>query len=87
MLPQSQEIKETTVSFTINKMLQFCIWKVGGFKRSDVVVTSIRRGSADNMVLNPTLDIFSVITCGGWNFQGEKHILIHLNVFKHCVYV
>ena len=38
------------------------------------------------MVLNPTLDFFSAITRGGWNFLGEKFILLYLNVFNHCLY-
>ena len=59
---------------------------VGGVKRSDVVRTSIRHGSADDMVLNPTLNVLSAITCGGWNFQGENHILLYLNVFNNCLY-
>ena len=49
-------------------MLQGCIVKVSGFKSSDVVGTSIFRGSADDMVLNPILDVFSSITRGGYNF-------------------
>ena len=40
---------------------------VEGFKMSDTVGTSIYRGSADDMVLNTTLDVLSAITCGGWN--------------------
>ena len=53
---QSQEIKETSVDFTINKMLQVCFGNVGVFKSSDVVGTETRCGSAENMVLNPNLD-------------------------------
>ena len=46
-------------------MLQGCVGKVGGFKMSDVVGILIFRGSADDMVLNPTVDILSAITRGG----------------------
>ena len=68
-------------------MLHVCIGKVGGFKRSYALGTSTRRGSADSMVMNPTLDVLSAITCGGWKFHGEKRILLYLNVFKHfCTY-
>ena len=38
------------------------------------------------MVINPTLDVLSAITCGSWNFRGEKPILLYLNFFKHCLY-
>ena len=31
---------------------------MGGFKSNDAVVTSIRRGSADDIVINPNLDFF-----------------------------
>ena len=31
MLPQFQKIKDTSVDFTINKMLQGCVTNVGGF--------------------------------------------------------
>ena len=86
LFPQFQAIKETSVAFRINKMLQGCVVMVGGVKRSDVVRTSIRHGSADDMVLNPTLNVLSAITCGGWNFQGENHILLYLNFFKHFLY-
>ena len=86
MFPQFQEIKNTSVSFSINKMFQGCVVMVDVFKSSDAVGTSISCGSADDMVLDPTLDFFSVITCGGWNFRGEKRILLYLNVFKHSVY-
>ena len=68
MFPQFQAIKETSVAFSINKMLQGCVVMVDGFKRSDAVGTSICRGSADDIVLNPTFDILSDITCGGLNF-------------------
>ena len=52
---------------------------VDGFKIIGAVGMSICRGSADDMVLNPTLDVLSDITRGGWNFQGEKRILLYLN--------
>ena len=68
MFPQFQAIKDTSVSFSINKMLQGCFVMVYGFKRSDAVGTSICCGYADDIVMNPTLDILSDITRGGWNF-------------------
>ena len=86
MLPQFQSIKDTSVSFIINKMLQGYFGKVVGLKIIDAVGTSIHRGSEDDTVLNQTIDVLSAITCGGCNFQGENHILIYLNVFKHCLY-
>ena len=86
MFLQFQAIKETIVSFVINQMLQGYVGKVVGLKISDVIGTSIHRGSADNMVLNTTLGVLSAITCGGCNLQGEKHILLYLNVFKHFLY-
>ena len=51
-------------------MLRFCVGKVGGFKSNDTVGTSICHGSADDMVLNSTLDVLSAITHSGWNLQG-----------------
>ena len=69
ILPQSQAIKETSFVLTINKMLRDCVGKVGRFKISDAVVASIRRSYSDNMVLNPGLDILSIITHHGLNFQ------------------
>ena len=68
MIPQFQAIKETSVAFNINKILQVCVGKVGGFKSSDAVGMSIFRGSADDIVLNTNLDVLSAITHGGWNF-------------------
>ena len=62
---QFQSIKDTSVAFSINKILQGCVGMVDRFKRSNAVGTSIFRGSADDMVLNPTLDVLSAITCGG----------------------
>ena len=67
MFPQFHAIKETSVTFTTNKILQVCIGKAGGFKWSDTVGTSIHSGSADNMGLNPTLNFLPAITRGGWN--------------------
>ena len=59
---------------------------MGVFKRSDIIGSSISCGYADDMVLNPTLDVLSSITRGGCNFQGENPILIYLNVFKNFMY-
>ena len=59
---------------------------VDGFKRSYAVGTLIRHGSADDMFINPNLDVLSAITSGGWNFRGENRILLYLNVFKHFLY-
>ena len=67
MLPHFQAIKKTSVYFSINKMLQGCVGMVERFKRSDALGTSIRRGSADDMVLNITLGVLSAITRVGWN--------------------
>ena len=50
-----------------------------GYESSYAVVAPIRNGFADDMVLNPTLDILSVSTNGGWNYLGENRILFHLN--------
>ena len=79
MLPQFQEIKDTSVHFTINRILQGCVGKVGVFKRSDTIVSSICCGSADNIFMNPALDVLSAITSGGCNFQGENLILFYLD--------
>ena len=68
MFPQFQAIKETSAAFSINKMLQGCVRIVDVLKRSDAVGTSICRGSAENMVLNPTLDVLSTIPRVSWNF-------------------
>ena len=59
MLPQFQEIKDISVAFTINKMLQCCVGKVGVFKRSATIGSSIICGFGDDMVLNPILDVLS----------------------------
>ena len=48
-------------------MLQGCVGMLDIFKSSDALGTPIRRGSADDMVLNPTLDVLSAITHGGCN--------------------
>ena len=69
MFPHFQSFKYSRVTFAINKMLWGCVGNVGVFKGSDVVGTPIHRGSADDMVTNPTLDVFSDITCYGYNFQ------------------
>ena len=69
MFLQFQAIKETSVSFRINKMLQICVGMVNEFKSSDAVGMSIRHGSADDMVLNSNLDVLYDITRGGWNFR------------------
>ena len=68
MLPQFQAIKEISVALKINKMPQDCVGKVDGFKRSDTVGMSIHCGSADDMVLNTTIDVLSAITRGGLYF-------------------
>ena len=68
MFPQFQAIKETGVSFTTNKMLQGYVGKVVELKMIDAVGTSIHHGSADDMVLNTTLDVLSAISCDGCNF-------------------
>ena len=83
MFPQFQAIKDTSVSFTMNNMLQVCIGKVGGFKRSYVVGTC---GSSDYMVMNLTLGVLSDITPVSWNLREENSILPNLNIFKHCLY-
>ena len=67
-------------------MLQDCVGKVGGFKISDALGTSIHRSSADDMVLNPTLDVLSAITHEGWNFQRYNRILIYMN-FSSIVFI
>ena len=58
MFPQFQTIQDTSVCFTINKIIQGCVGKVYGFKSSDMVLTSIYCGSAHDVVLNPTLNFF-----------------------------
>ena len=35
----------------------------------DAVGTSINHGSADNMVMNPTISVFSVIPRDGYNLK------------------
>ena len=59
---------------------------MGGFKSSDAVGTSTRRSSAYDMVMNPTLDVLSAITHGGWNFRGENHVLLCL-IFQSFLHV
>ena len=70
MFPHFQPIKYTSVSFTINKILQGCVGKAEGLKRSNMVETSFYHISTDDMVLNPTHDVLSEITCGGWYLEG-----------------
>ena len=52
----------------INKVILLYDGKVGRFKCSDAVGTSIHHGSAENMVLNTTIDVLSAITRGGLYF-------------------
>ena len=86
MFPQFQEIKNTSVSFSINKMFQGCVVMVDVFKSSDAVGTSIYHGYTYDMFINPALHVLSTITYGGCNFRGMNHIMIHLKFFKHCFY-
>ena len=46
-------------------MSQDYVGKVDGFKISDAVGTSIYCGYADDMFLNPTINVLSAITRGG----------------------
>ena len=87
MCAQLKAIKDTSVTFTINDMLQGCAGKMYWFETSDGVEKSIYHGYVDDMVLNTTLDILSVITHGVWNLQEEKRILIYMNILKRCFYV
>ena len=66
-------------------MLQVCVGMVNEFKISDAVGMSILHGYADDMVLNPNLDVLYDITHGGWNFRGENRILLYLNFQALCV--
>ena len=59
ILPEFYKMKEMSVSFTINTMLQGCAGNVDGFKISDNVGTAIWSGSETHMVPNTTLDFFS----------------------------
>ena len=68
VFPQFQAIRDTSVAFATNKIIQGCVGKLGRFKRSDAAGTSIFHGSSEDMVLNQALDVLSFITCGGWNF-------------------
>ena len=86
MLPQFQPIKDTSIYFTINKMIQVFVGNVDGFKSSDAVGTSIYHGSMDDMFINPALNVLSAITYGDCNFRGKNHIMIHLKIFNHCMY-
>ena len=76
MLPQFQEIKNTSVAFTINKVLQGCVGKADVFKSSDMVVTSICCDSEYDMVLNPNFDVLSAINHGNWYLLGDNRILL-----------
>ena len=67
MLPQFHAIKETHVAFNMNKIIQVCIGKVGVFKIIDAVGTSIHCGYADDMFMNPSLDVLYDITRDGCN--------------------
>ena len=78
IIPKFQAIKYTSFSFTIDKIIQGCVGMVDGFKISDVVLTSISRGYADDMVMNTIIDVLSYITRGGCNLQGENRILLYL---------
>ena len=64
IFPQFQSIKETGIVLTINKMVWVCVGELGRFKISDAVGTSIRRGSTNDMVLNPTIGVLSAINHG-----------------------
>ena len=66
MFPQFKAIKETSVTFTTDKILQGCLGMVDTFKSSDVVLKSICHGSIENMVLNITLGALSTITTFKW---------------------
>ena len=84
--PRSTTMRIPFFSFIINKIIQDCVGNMDVFKMSDALGTSICCGSADNMFLNPTVDVLSAITHGSWNLPWENHILIYLNVFNHCLY-
>ena len=64
-------------------MIQGCVGKVGIFKRSDTIVSSICPGSAYDMLFNPTLYVMSTINSGGCNLQGENPVLFYLNMINH----
>ena len=87
MCAQLKEIKDNSVTFTINDMLQGCAGKMDWFETIDTVGTSVCHGYADDMVLNTTLDILSAITHGVCNLQEENRILHYMNVLKRCLYV
>ena len=69
MLPTFQSIKEMSIAFTINKMLEFFVGNVDGFKRSDAVGTRIQCGSVYDMALNMSPNVFSSITRGVWGLR------------------
>ena len=58
MLPQFQSIKETIVAFTFDKIIQCFVGKVYEFKSIYMSGTPICCGYVDDMVLNPTIDVF-----------------------------
>ena len=39
-----------------------------------------------DMIINPTLDFFTSIVCGDWDFKGENRTLLYLNMFRKFVY-
>ena len=85
IFPQFQAIKDNSVVLTINKILHDCVGKVGGFKISDAVGTSIRLDSEYDMVLNPTLDFFlpSLMAVG---ISEKRTAYYSIWFFKHFPY-
>ena len=58
---------------------------MGVFKSSDAVGTSIRRSSADYMVMNSTLDVLSTITHGG-GISKERGVYYSIQISKNfCI--
>ena len=86
MFQQFQAMKETSVDLNVNKMFQVCLGKVEVLKRSESEVTSIISGSIDNMVLNKTFDVLSIVTCVGWYLKENNYILLYMNVFNCYLY-
>ena len=86
MFPQLQLIKNTSFFFTINLILQGFVAKMSKFKSSDTVGMSIRCGSEEDIVLNPTFNLFSSIIHGGWKLLRENYILLYLNLFKYFLH-
>ena len=60
-------------------MTQVSIGKVDGFKRGNSAGTTIRRESADYMILKPYLDVLSPTTDGGFNLRVEICIIFYLD--------